>query len=60
MLAAALAVCSDLSIERALLTVDSENEASQRVIENNGGLLEREGPAGDDQVLQRCYWIETG
>ena len=59
MLACAIDVCRDLGIERALLTVDSDNIASQRVIERNGGVLEREGPAGEEQVLQRWYWIDV-
>lgn len=59
MLSAALRKCPHLGIGRALLTVNSDNLASQRVIERNGGVLEREGP-GPDRVAQRWYWIDSG
>lgn len=57
MLAGGLDVCRTLGIDRALLTVDTVNEGSRRVIEANGGVLEREASIGDDQVLQRWYWV---
>jgi predicted acetyltransferase len=45
-----------LGIDRALLTVHSDNGASIRVIERNGGVLEdeRTDPEG---VPYRRYWI---
>lgn len=42
MLAAALPLAAALGIEHALLDPDASNLASRRVIEKNGGLLERE------------------
>ena len=53
MLAAALPVASGVGVERALLTVNVKNTASRRVIEANGGQLDKtDGNA--------CYyWIST-
>ena len=43
-----------LSINPVLLTCDSDNTGSRRIIQNNGGLLERE-----DHLMQFCYyWID--
>jgi predicted acetyltransferase len=47
-----------LGIERALLTVDSDNEPSIRVIERNGGVMEDEGIDSTTGKLHRRYWIE--
>jgi predicted acetyltransferase len=44
-------------IERFLLTVDSENVPSIRVIEANGGVLEDERIDKDTGRLFRRYWI---
>ena len=44
MLAAALPLAAGLGIEFAHLDSDEDNPASQRVIEKNGGRLERRGP----------------
>lgn len=57
MLSDALDICRRLGIERALLTVDSDNVGSRRAIEANGGELAREGTVGEDQQLQCWYWI---
>ncbi|HEX5368484.1 MAG TPA: GNAT family N-acetyltransferase [Dehalococcoidia bacterium] len=48
-----------LGIERALLTVESDNAASIRVIEHNGGVLEDEVAGTTPGRLQRRYWIEV-
>ena len=44
-------------IERALLTVDSDNEPSIRVIERNGGVQEDERVDADG-IPYRRYWID--
>ena len=54
MLAAALDVAADLGITSALLTCVPTNDASRRVIERNGGILD----SADERVLR--YWIPTG
>ena len=58
MLSAVLPHCRTLGIERALLTCDSDNPASARTIEANGGVLEREGWLESAQRTQRWYWID--
>ena len=52
-LALALPVCADLGLDPVLVTCDSTNPASRRVIERNGGVLEdvREGKAR--------FWVPT-
>ncbi len=47
-----------LGIERALLTVHTDNAASIRVIERNGGVLENEVEDVTPGKLQRRYWID--
>ena len=54
MLRAALPVARGLGITLALITCDADNEASRRVIEANGGVLEDERDG-----LQR-FWARTG
>ena len=58
MLAAVLEPCRRLGIRRALLTCDSDNPASARTIERNGGVLDREGWCESQQRMQRWYWID--
>ena len=58
MLAAALERGKRLGIPRALLTCDGENIASQKVIEANGGILEREAWLDPYNCTQRWYWID--
>jgi len=58
MLRSTLPLCRELRIERALLTVDTANVASWKTVENNGGILEREGLAGDGAPM-RYYWIDV-
>jgi predicted acetyltransferase len=50
MLAAGLVVARELGIDEALLTVTITNAASRKVVERNGGVLDRE--AGDT-----CYYL---
>ena len=52
-----LAEGRERGIERFLLTVDSENVPSIRVIEANGGVLEDERIDRDTGRLFRRYWI---
>jgi predicted acetyltransferase len=47
-----------LGIERALLTVDSDNTPSIRVIEANAGLLEDERIDNETGKPYRRYWID--
>ncbi|MFF0094233.1 GNAT family N-acetyltransferase [Streptomyces canus] len=54
MLAAALPVCRQLGIDRALVTCDAGNTASRKVIEANGGEFE------DRRGIKLRYWIRTG
>jgi predicted acetyltransferase len=54
MLAAALPVCRQLGIDRALVTCDADNTASRKVIEANGGEFE------DRRGVKLRYWIRTG
>ncbi|MEZ5097877.1 MAG: GNAT family N-acetyltransferase [Nocardioides sp.] len=51
-LALALAEARALGIERALVTCDTDNVASARTIERNGGVLE------DVRHGKRRYWID--
>jgi predicted acetyltransferase len=57
-LALTLPHARSLGIERALLTVDSDNEPSIRVIERNGGVLEDETIDSTTRKLHRRYWID--
>ena len=50
----ALPEAARLGLERVLVTCDTDNVASARVIEANGGVLE------DVRGVKRRYWIETG
>jgi predicted acetyltransferase len=54
LLAAALRVAGGWGLSEALLTCASDNHASRRVIENNGGVLHDVSPAG-----RLRYWCRT-
>jgi predicted acetyltransferase len=54
MLAAALPVAAGLGIDRARIDCDVSNIASRRVIEKNGGLLEKE------EGGSLYFWVPTG
>jgi predicted acetyltransferase len=54
MLAAGLAECRRLGLDRVLLTCSPDNEASRRVILANGGVPDRPGPEEDR------FWIALG
>nr|WP_255671798.1 GNAT family N-acetyltransferase [Glycomyces amatae] len=53
MLAAALPRAAALGIEKALVTCDTDNTASRKVIEHNGGVLE------DRRGRKLRYWVPT-
>jgi predicted acetyltransferase len=53
-----LAEARRLGLDRVLLTVNSDNERSIRVIERNGGVMEDEGIDETTGKLHRRYWIE--
>jgi predicted acetyltransferase len=57
MLRQALPHCRSLGIERALITCDDTNVASQRVVEACGGVLEEIISCADSGVPKRRYWI---
>jgi len=50
----------EAGLSRVLLTVDSDNAASIRIIENNGGRLEFEGDVGSFGRPIRRYTIDVG
>ena len=54
MLAAGLAQCRDLGLDRVLLTCAADNEPSRRVILANGGIYDGQA-AGEDR-----FWIDLG
>lgn len=54
MLRAALPIARDLGIDRALLTCDTDNLGSRRVIERAGGVLE------DERGGKLRFWVPTG
>lgn len=47
-----------LGIEKALLTCDSDNLASRKIIEKNGGVFEDEVEAGEGKPNKLRFWIE--
>ncbi len=57
-LALALPRFRELGLDRILVTCDSTNEASRRIIEANGGTFEDEVQLADRVVPTRRYWID--
>lgn len=55
----ALDQCKVLGIKQALLTCDKDNEASSKVIQSQGGILENEF-VNEEGKLELRYWIEVG
>ena len=53
MLAAVKPLCRQHGIDRALVTCDTDNLASRRVIEHNGGVLE------DERNGKLRFWVPT-
>jgi predicted acetyltransferase len=58
LLALTLVEARTLGLERVLLTCDSDNIGSRKVIEHNGGILASESPASPDGILVARYWID--
>jgi predicted acetyltransferase len=56
MLTLALEKCSELGIERVMITCAKDNIGSMKTILNNGGILHSED-VEDDEAFQR-YWID--
>ncbi len=56
MLKIALEECKKLKIKKILLTCDTDNIASSKIIKSCGGILENE-VHNDERLIQR-YWIE--
>jgi predicted acetyltransferase len=54
MLASALPIAASLGLEEVLLTCDTDNVASRKVIEKNGGVLE------DELDGRLRFWISVG
>lgn len=57
MLRQALPRAQRLGLERVLLTCNDDNHASIRVIEKNGGVLEKKATIPPNNQLKRYYWI---
>lgn len=57
MLTAALPLCKQIGITRALLTCNTDNIGSIKTIERAGGILEREEYLASEHKNQRWYWI---
>jgi predicted acetyltransferase len=57
MLRQAIPFCRSLGIERALITCDDSNVASQRVVEACGGVLETILRCPETGVPKRRYWL---
>ena len=58
MLRLALVEARAIGLERALITCDTTNTASRKVIEANGGVLQDEIVLSYRDVPTRRYWIE--
>ena len=60
MLRLILPICREFGESKVLLTCDKKNEASQKTILKNGGVLEKEIPdtvgLSESGIIQR-YWI---
>lgn len=56
MVALALDECRKLGIERVLMICHTENTASARTIQKNGGILENHAMQGDEEIER--YWID--
>ncbi|WP_022666351.1 GNAT family N-acetyltransferase [Desulfospira joergensenii] len=54
----ALPICSDLGIQRVLITCDMDNLGSRKVIEKCGGIFENLTEDPELKVQKRRYWID--
>jgi len=48
----------DLGIDRALITCDTDNVGSARIIEKNGGVFDGENPSPRSRNPVSRYWVE--
>ncbi len=55
----ALPLCASLGIEQVLITCDTGNVGSRRVIEHCGGVFESVTNEPDIEIQKRRYWIRT-
>lgn len=53
----ALLEAKKLGLTKILITCDDDNVGSQKIIEENGGVLENIVDVGKDLPLKRRYWI---
>lgn len=58
MLRQALPIARELGLDKVLITCDDSNTGSIKVIEKNGGVLEKKAVIASG-VLKRYYWIDT-
>ena len=58
LLVAALEKARALGLQGVLVTCDTDNPASTRVIEKNGGVFRDASPATDDEKETARYWID--
>jgi len=49
----------EIGIAKALISCDTDNTASRKVIEKNGGIFERITSIPDLEKQKRIYWIQT-
>lgn len=58
----ALGLLLDIARERGLggvqMTIDGENPASVRIIQKNGGYLEKAVVDAETEVVTLCYWVD--
>jgi predicted acetyltransferase len=59
LLALTLAKAAAIGLDRVLVTCDSDNLGSARIIEANGGVLTRRFPYGTAGKVKLHYWIEV-
>lgn len=59
LLKSTIAKANEIGIDKALVTTDSENAASIRIIEKCGGIMEEEISDAESGRKYRRYWIET-
>ena len=58
MLELALPLARNLRISEVLITCDDDNKASIKVIEKNGGVLEKKATPDGYKKAKRYYWIK--
>ena len=59
MLRQALPICASIGIERALVTCDTDNIGSIKVVERCGGVFESVTCHPELKVQKRRYWLKT-